>query len=403
MAKKAPKGSKRTTGGVPRQRTRPGGAGGTAASRKRGRRGRAPLWSKLAVTFGALLMLAAGGAIVGVRSFVGSVEDNLQTANVIDDAAAPEGEALKGAIDMLLLGIDTRAGQRADDARADTIMLLHIPATHDQAYLMSIPRDALVDIPAAGNGYGGHKDKANAAFFFGAQKGGGWTGGLKLTYETVRNLTGIQFDGAAVIDFAGFKQVIEALGSVYLCVEADTKSSHYFMIDGRPQYVAGSGNDNLKVEKDRGLLGKEFVHRKGCRSMSGWEALDFSRIRKHAADGTGDYARQRHQQQLIKAMAKKAASAEMLRDFGKVNNLIKAVGKSMLLDTGASEPIDFLFTMKDLAGADLVLLKTNGGNYNTAEGGEGLDQLTMQMFQAAKTDNLGQFVLMNPELVNNEK
>jgi anionic cell wall polymer biosynthesis LytR-Cps2A-Psr (LCP) family protein len=136
--------------------------------------------------------------------------------------------------------------------------------------------------------------------------------------------------------------------------------------------------------------------------MEGWEALDYSRIRKSLDDG--DYGRQRHQQQLIKAMAKKASSSGVLTDINKIQALTKAVGQSMILDTKGRPLIDFLFSMKDLASADLVLLKTNAGWFNsTGSGGEALSQGTMQMFTAAKNDQLGQFVLLNPEFVNNEK
>ncbi|MDI1459804.1 LCP family protein [Catellatospora sp. KI3] len=380
--------------------------------RPRTRRRKVPLWASLAVTFGALVMLAVGGALVALRSVVGTLEDSIQVVDVLDDAAkqpTESGKALEGAIDLLLLGIDTRSTQERDDARADTVLVVHIPATHDQAYLMSIPRDTRVTIPDAPNGMKSISDKINGAFTRGAMKGGGWAGGLALTARTVKNLTGIEFDGAAVIDFGGFKKVIETLGSVNLCVEADTRSSHYFVLKpgGKPTYVNGSGNDGLPVEKRLGINGKQYLHKKGCRDMQAWEALDFARIRKGAADNQGDYSRQRHQQQLIKAMMKKATTSGALTDIGKLNALLKAVGQSMLLSLKGITLVDFLFTMKDLAGSDLVLLKTNSGRYNSykvnGQSFERLDDLTLEMFKAAKNDTLGQFTARYPEFVNNEK
>jgi LCP family protein required for cell wall assembly len=359
----------------------------------------APLWAKLTLTFGALLMMVAGGAIVGVKSFEGQLTDNVAVVDVLGDAGkadtGPKGSDLKGPIDMLLLGIDVRATQEKNNARADTVLLLHIPATHDQAYLMSIPRDTQVDIPAnPKTRYNGGTDKINAAFYFGAQNGGGWAGGLGLTAKTVTKLTGITFDGAAVIDFGGFKKIIEALGTVNVCVEEDAESLHYYYVKGKITYV------NEHKAASQGL--KPYIHKKGCKEKPGWEALDYSRIRKSLDDG--DYGRQRHQQQLIKAMAKKAGSSGVLTDLGKINALMKAVGESMILDTHGVPLIDFMFSLKDLAGADLVLLKTNAGWYNSSgSGGEALSSSTMQMFRAAKNDTLGQFTLLNPEFVNREK
>ncbi|MEV4416984.1 LCP family protein [Catellatospora sp. NPDC049609] len=371
---------------------------GKGRKKSAGKREKSPLWAKLTLTFGALLMMVAGGAIVGIQSVVGNVEDQVQVVNVLDDGEAnsgPKGNDLTGPINMLLLGIDVRATQEKNNARADTVILLHIPATHDQAYLMSIPRDTMVDIPRnTKSKYNGGKDRINAAFFHGAQNGGGWGGGLSLTAKTVTNLTGINFNGAAVIDFGGFKKVIDALGTINICVEAETESLHHYYVDGKVTYV------NEDEAARRGL--KAYKHKKGCREMPGWEALDYSRIRKSLDDG--DYGRQRHQQQLIKAMAKKAGSSGVLTDVGKINDVLKAVGESMILDTHGTPLIDFLFTLKDLASADLVLLKTNAGWFNsTGSGGEQLSEGTMDMFRATKNDQLGAFTLLNPQFVNREK
>ncbi|GAA1635441.1 LCP family protein [Catellatospora bangladeshensis] len=399
-------------GAVPRQRD----AGGSSARKKKRKRG-APLWAKLTVTFGAVLMMVAGGALIGLRTVIGDLEGSIQVAEpgILEAEpgapAEPAGRALDGAFNVLLLGIDTRKGQDLNDARSDTIMVLHVNAAHDQAYLMSLPRDLLVEIPEFKKAKypGDSEDLINAAFFHGAQHGGGWSGGLELAAKTVGKLTGLKFQSAAVIDFGGFRTVIDALGSVYMCVEADTKSIHTFVVNGTPTYVPKMSDGAEAANYASRTGNKQYVHKKGCREMAGWEALDFARQRYTVADGAGDYGRQRHQQQLIKAMAKKAGSAGVLADFGKVRELIQAAGKSMLLSLPAGMDVtDFLFTMKDLASADLVLLKTNAGYYksvivNGDYKGERLDKTTEEMFRAAKSDKLGNFVLINPQVVNNEK
>jgi hypothetical protein len=87
-----------------------------------------------------------------------------------------------------------------------------------------------------------------------------------------------------------------------------------------------------------------------------------------------------------------------------VNALLQAAGATMKLDTNGIDITDFIFSMKGLAGADLVLLKTNAGFFNPTEGGgaEALDAQTMAMFRAARDDKLGQFVLENPSVLNND-
>ncbi|MEV0456117.1 LCP family protein [Catellatospora methionotrophica] len=396
-------------GSVPRQRPKRGGdpePPSTTAKRKK-KRG-TPLSAKLAITFGALLMMVSGGAIIGVKTIVGNLEGQIQvdqSESLVDPEAsaapaAPAGKAFEGAFNILLLGIDTRASQKANDARSDTILILHVSKNHDQAYLMSVPRD--VNIP-------GSQQKINGAFTNGLGSNGDWKGGLQSAAKSISKLVGgMTFQAAAVIDFGGFKTFIDALGTVPMCVEAPTKSIHNYMVKGKPKYIGGIADDHAAENYARRSGNPRFVHKTGCREMQGWEALDYARQR-YLPDNSGDYGRQRHQQQLIKAMAKKAGSAGVLTDFGKVNELIKAVGKSMLLSLPKGMGVtDFLFTMKDMAGADLVLLKTNAGTYksiivNGKYQGEDLGEDTRDMFRAAKNDKLGNYVLLHPEVVNNEK
>ncbi|GAA2350870.1 hypothetical protein Cme02nite_24010 [Catellatospora methionotrophica] len=397
-------------GSVPRQRARKGNdADQPSAGTGRGKKKRGtPLSAKLAITFGALLMMISGGAIIGVKTIVGNIEGNIQVSesgDLVDPEtsaapAAPAGKAFEGAFNILLLGIDTRAGQDATNARSDTILILHVSQNHDQAYLMSVPRD--VNIP-------GSQQKINGAFTNGLGSNGDWKGGLKSAAKSISKLAGgMTFQAAAVIDFGGFKTFIDALGTVPMCVEAPTKSIHNYMVKGKPKYIGGIADEHEADSYARRSGNPRFLHKPGCREMAGWEALDYARQR-YLPDGSGDYGRQRHQQQLIKAMAKKAGSAGVLTDFGKVNELISAVGKSMLLSLPKGMGVtDFLFTMKDMAGADLVLLKTNAGTYksiivNGKYQGEGLGEDTKDMFRAAKNDKLGNFVLLHPEVVNNEK
>ena len=56
--------------------------------------------------------------------------------------------------------------------------------------------------------------------------------------QTLKNTTGISFDGAAIIDFNGFKGVIDALGGVQMCVDQRVKS-HHMVMGRRPADVPG--------------------------------------------------------------------------------------------------------------------------------------------------------------------
>lgn len=374
------------------------GPGGPGGGKKRTKR-KDPLWAKLTVIFGAVLMMTSGLAIVGSKAVIGQATSSIDQGNLLGDAGksdAEGGNSLDGPIDMLLLGVDARQRWAADDVRSDTIIILHIPASHDQAYLISIPRDTEARIPAfEKSGYRGGTDKINAAFFHGAQNGGGWEGGAQLMAKTIKSMTGISFDGAAIINFGGFKNVIDALGTVRICVSHEVKSHHMSMVDGKPMWNADA--------KKTGKSYTPVVHKKGCREMEGWEALDYARQRYGLPNS--DYDRQQNQQQLIKAMAKKATDKGMLTNPIKLNALIKAAGKAFILDTGGVPIADFIFTLKGVSGNDLVTLRTNGGTYspNADHSKESLNELSMDMFRAVKNDKLADFVVSNPSVLSTRK
>src|SRR5207245_9056456 len=105
-------------------------------------------------------------------------------------------------------GSEAGANTPEDGQRSDTMIIVHVPAGLDRAYLISIPRDLLVDIPPyPPTNFAGSHEKINGAF----QYGQGGAGGVQLVSATLTQLTGIRFDGAAVIDFDGFRKAVDLL------------------------------------------------------------------------------------------------------------------------------------------------------------------------------------------------
>lgn len=375
----------------------PGGRG-RGAERESGKAGRkrrrSPIWARMALVFGSVLVIISGATLIGMEMFIHEATSTIEQENLLGTASksdAEGGKDLEGPIDLLLLGIDARARLDADNVRADTIIVLHIPATHDQAYLISIPRDTEVQVPAfKPSGYGGGTAKATEAFFHGAQNGAGRKGGAQLMALTIKKLTGISFDGAAIIDFSGFKRVIDALGSIRMCVRQEVKSHHMTLVDGKPMW-------NHEAKKVSGVK-KPVVHKKGCREMEGWEALDYSRQRYGLKNG--DYDRQQNQQQLIKAMAKKAMADGVTTNPVKLQRLMKAAGQALTIDTGGVPLANFVFTLRNVAANDLVLLRTNDGSFSSNDNGrEVLKPISREMFEAVKNDTLDRFVIDHPSVL----
>ncbi|RKF24304.1 LytR family transcriptional regulator [Micromonospora globbae] len=219
---------------------------------------------------------------------------------------------LSGPLNYLLIGTDRRPGDTNPEQRADTILIVHVPAGLRQAYLVSIPRDLLVAIPAA-NGYAGGQDKINAAY----EHGGGGESGAQLLSATLARLTGLRFDGAALVDFSGIRQVVDLLGGVRMCVDREVRSIH-----------------------------TNRVFSPGCRQMNGAEALDYVRQRYDLPGG--DYDRQRHQQQLLRAMLDRAGETRLRTNPVKLDQVIRAVGDSLTVDTNGVALEDLLFALRGL-------------------------------------------------------
>lgn len=365
-------------------------------------RRRTPLWARLLVALGTTLVLVSGLALAGGRYLLTRYTEGVHQEDLLGGArvTTSPGVAVEGPINVLLIGTDERPGDSADGSRSDSIIIVHVQADHRHAYLVSIPRDTLVDIPAyAKSGYRGGRDKINAAYEDGYAGGGGRSGGFELLAETIKQLTGISFNGGAIINFAGFQSVVAALGGVDLCVDEKTTSVHIgWTADGRetaPYQITGSGN----VYPIRGV--RPQVYQPGCQHMAAWQALDYVRQRELIPDG--DYGRQRHQQQFLQAIMKQATGTGVLTNPGKLDRVLRSAGQALTVDRGGVALSDWIFTLKSLGPADLTMLKTNGGNFDSSTfNGTSVELLSddsRQLLSDVRDNTVASFVATHPTWV----
>jgi LCP family protein required for cell wall assembly len=198
----------------------------------------------------------------------------------------------------LLVGSDRRAAQgttgldanellwRYGAQRADTIMLVHLPADRGRAYLVSFPRDAWVPIRGHGNA------KLNAAFSF---------GGPPLLIATVERLTGVRVDHFAILDFEGFRSMTDALGGVTVRVARTVRDP-----------------------------ARKVVWPVGTHHLDGARALDFVRQR-HNLPG-GDLGRIKRQQAFLKALAGQVVDKGTLANPLKLNAFLEASTRAVSVD-----------------------------------------------------------------------
>jgi LCP family protein required for cell wall assembly len=295
---------------------------------------RKPKWGRIALVAGILVVIVGLIAAISLYGYTNGLDNNLKRTDAF--SAITNGRPVKtvdGALNVLIVGSDSRDPDSTDDAanawRADTLMIMHIPADHKSAQLVSIPRDLWVQIPSASDApcTSGSRAKINASFAF---------GGLPRAVRTVECMTDVHLDHVAAIDFGGFKDVTNALGGVDLKVDQSITSIH------KPY--------------------RKFT--KGVMHMDGDQALDWVRQRKQFAQG--DFARMRHQQEFLTALMDKAASTGTLSNPAKLNNFLSAVTKAVTVDKDFSLT-DMALQFRNLRSSNLTFLTSpNLGGQNVA-------------------------------------
>ena len=374
---------------------------------------RAPRWARWCVLLGSLLLVSGGGSAVAVRVVLTTATRSVTQQNLLGTVRTTterKHAAVTGAKNILLVGLDTRPNQDPSQlTRSDSIIMLHIPADHTLGYLVSLPRDSYVHIPEYDNGkqrWAGGKSKINAAFAYGSR---GLTGeaalshGFELLALTVKELTGITPDAGAIIDFQGFKKVVEVLGKVCMYVDEDTTSIHYgHDASGKltaPYKINPDGTLNRKIPGVQANL-----YAKGNRCFTAGEALDFVRQRDLLANKDFDYGRQRHQQQFIKAVLKQVVR-DGLNSPTKLPGLLSAVGKTMTVDSGGISLEDWAFAMRGVNPDDLITVKTNDGKFNSKSvpgigSVELLSDTSMKLLKSVKDDDVATFLTAHPSWIS---
>jgi LCP family protein required for cell wall assembly len=285
-------------------------------------RGLRPRWGRIAlVVLTALALLAGSGILVGYLWFKG-VNDDLKRQDPFAQLEGRPPKVADGTINILLLGSDARHPDYASDGvsgeRADSVVILHIPASHDRAYMVAIPRDTWVEIPESADGQeGGYEGKINGAL----------NGGLSLMVQTVEEYTKVRMDHVALIDFAGLVQVTDAVGGVDMTVAETIDSIH-------PPY--------RKFEA-------------GTRHFNGEEALDYIRQRYQFADG--DFTRIQNQQMYLKALLDKAVSVGTVTNIGNLRAFVTSVANAITVDRDFSL-IDLAWQFRSLRSENLTFVVT---------------------------------------------
>ncbi|SCL13058.1 LCP family protein [Micromonospora inyonensis] len=361
-----------------------------------------PRWARLCTIFGSVLLVLSGAVLVGYEVLISRYEGSVGKGDLFGDNAAGAQERrkeIKGPLDILLVGVDPR--KPADPPLADSIMVMHIPAELDRAYLFSLPRDLRVEIPAfSKSGFDGGTDKLNAAMSYGSRVPGrnpDANVGFELLAKTIQQETGIaRFDAGAIINFNGFKKIVDAMGGVEMYIEREVRSEHREPDGTHREPLPGGG----------GYVGPQAVYPKGTQRLEGWQALDYVRQR-YPKNGVpdADYGRQRHQQQFVKAMASQAFSADVVTNPIKLDRVLRAAGESLVFSGRGNSIVDFAFTLKDLRPDAIQMVKLPAESIGTGSGYRGEQFLPEadEFFASLRNGTVDAFMLEHPDFQNKAK
>jgi LCP family protein required for cell wall assembly len=262
----------------------------------------------LARTFGYVVLALTLGLGLFVAYTYRSLNENLTVLDIDNQLSnrpdKAEVEGPREPINILVMGSDSRegAGNNIDGLagggqRSDTTILMHLSADRKHAYGVSLPRDAMVQRPDClkrnGDVIPGGFDMWNVAFAI---------GGEACVVQQTEQLTGVHVDHFVVVDFNGFRDMVDAVNGVKICIPEDVDDY--------------TGNIHLKA---------------GTREVQGKEALDYVRVR-HGISQNGDIGRMKRQQVFIAAMASKVMAAETLTNPARLIGFLGAATRSLTID-----------------------------------------------------------------------
>ena len=346
-------------------------------------------------------MVAAGVGMVEVNVILGQVNSAVKQVSLL--APGTKAVSIDGSINLLLIGLDTRANNLAMGSRSDSIIIAHVPASHDHVDLISIPRDTYVPIPAnPKTKYYGSSDKINSAFEFGSRNGGGDAGGTQLLQKTISQNWGITFQGALIVDFSKFTDIVTKLGGVTMYVDEDTMSLHHGYVTGHPNQKAAPWVINPDGTPNHRIPGTTpVVYKKGTQHLTAYQALDYVRCRDFLPNA--DYDRQRHQQQFIKALLQEAYD-KGISDPLKISDFLTSLGKAFEFDGGGHPASDWIFTLKGISPGAIRTIKINNGTYNTVMVGsqstQQMSALSLQLLADVRSDTVDNFLAAHPDWVS---
>ena len=252
---------------------------------------------KIALGVVAALVVAVVGAGTAFAFYINSINAELggnkssDEMKAIQDVLTPS-KSFDQPFYMMLIGSDKREGDEAAGARSDTNIVVRVDPKANQATMLSIPRDTMIDI----DGYG--RNKFNAAYNY---------GGAPSSIREAKQLLNVDISHYAEVNFEKLVELVDVVGGVDV------------MVDER---IDDPDADNTTDNP----YGKRIIIEEGQQHLDGEAALVFARSRAYV---DGDFTRTANQRKLIMALVEKVLSLPVTELPGVIQSAAKCVNTDL--------------------------------------------------------------------------
>lgn len=306
------------------------------------------------------LLLISG--VVGVRAFLAS--SNIFEGNLLGVFSQhPLKTDSNGRSNILVFGTaeDSEGGEHEGGNLTDSIMVLSIDQKKKDAYMMSLPRDLWVkyDVtcPLVGN-----EGKLNAVYSCASNDGQDEAAGSGALRRKVGEVTGLDIQYYAHVNFTVVVEAVDAVGGVDVVVESDDPRG---IMDRNFDWKCNYQCYYVKYENG------EEAH------MDGEHALAFIRAR-NAQGGYGlsggNFDRERNQQKVMVALRDKALSAGTLTNVGAVTGLINTLGNNLRTNFETAEIRTLMSLASEISADSIRSLSLDSENEPLVSTGERFGQ-----------------------------
>lgn len=269
-------------------------------------------WAKILVVALVVVVALGGYAIWFFFDLQGDIQAPMDEVETVPGRENDQGDFVEGPHNVLLVGSDSRRGltkkeqlelgaNPVEGQRADTLILAHVDPQTGHVTMVQFPRDLYVPIHDEGEA------RINSAL----------EDGHDHLVRAVKDLTGLGIHHYIQVNIAGFKDVVDALGGVDICI-----------------------TDPIPFDEQTGI--EITAEELGMVHFDGALALRFVRTRKTLEEG--DLDRIANQQRFLAAALDKALSTGTLLNIGKLNHLKDAAGRNVVTDDNTD-----LFALRELA------------------------------------------------------